>query len=55
MNRFKKPKQTFAERQAAARRKAEAIASRRCPGCGALCKQHNGNSGTRARCEHCGA
>lgn len=51
----RKSKLPFAERQAAARRKAQAIASRRCPECGALCRTHNGNAGTRARCERCGA
>lgn len=52
--RFKKSKLTFAERQQAAERRALALFTRRCPSCGALCKLHAGNQGTRARCERCG-
>ena len=52
--RFTKTTKTFAERQQTAARKAASVATRRCPGCGALCKTHNGNIGTRATCEKCG-
>lgn len=49
------PRMPFEDRQRAAREKAEAIVARKCPGCGALCKWHNGNAGARERCERCGS